>query len=153
MSPIHPWSKLGKQQLGRYAEYLVKMELTLHGLDVYTAEVDDKGIDFIVRKDSQHYYDIQVKSARGLTYVFFPKSKFSPRANLYAAFVHFIGEDQKKLYLIPSIEWLEPNNLLVYREYKGLKSAPEFGINLSKVNLPLLNEFAFDAVVDQLQSE
>ena len=38
-------------QLARYAEYFVKMESTRHGFDVYAAEFDDKGIDFIVRKD------------------------------------------------------------------------------------------------------
>jgi hypothetical protein len=43
--------KLNHMHLGRNAEYFVKMEFTRHGFDVYTAEVDDKGIDFIVRKD------------------------------------------------------------------------------------------------------
>lgn len=39
------------------------MECTLYGFDVYSAEVDDKGIDFVIRKDHEKYYDIQVKSA------------------------------------------------------------------------------------------
>jgi hypothetical protein len=43
------WSELTKLQVGRYAEYFVKMVFTLHGFDVYSAEVDDKGIDFVVR--------------------------------------------------------------------------------------------------------
>jgi hypothetical protein len=49
------------------------MEFTLAGFDVYTSEVDEKGIDFIIRKDEDRYYDVQVKSVRGLNYVFFPK--------------------------------------------------------------------------------
>jgi len=46
MAQRQRWSKLSTLQLGRYAEYFVKMEFTLHGFDVYSAEVDDKGIDF-----------------------------------------------------------------------------------------------------------
>ena len=51
MTEGYDWGKLNSMQLGRYAEYFVKMEFTRHGFDVYTAEVDDKGIDFVVRKE------------------------------------------------------------------------------------------------------
>lgn len=61
---IYKWDKLNHLQIGRYAEYLAKMELTAYGCDVYSSEVDDRGIDFVVRKDSEHYFDIQVKSLR-----------------------------------------------------------------------------------------
>ena len=44
------WSNLNHLQLGKYSEYLVIMEFTRYGFDVYSAEVDDKGIDFVVRK-------------------------------------------------------------------------------------------------------
>jgi hypothetical protein len=53
------WSKLNRIQLGKYAEYLVKTEFLKHGIDVYSAEVDDKGTDLILRRDSRRYYDIQ----------------------------------------------------------------------------------------------
>ena len=43
------WSRLSKQQVGAYTEYFVKMELTMFGFQVYSAEVDDRGIDFIAR--------------------------------------------------------------------------------------------------------
>jgi hypothetical protein len=57
------WSLLTNLQIGKYAEYFVKMEFTLHRFDVYTSEVDDKGIDFIVCDDRrERYYDVQVKS-------------------------------------------------------------------------------------------
>ena len=74
-------------QVGRFAEYLVKMELTQYGLDVYSSEVDDRGIDFIIRLSSSRYADIQVKAVRGLSYIFLPKRKFHPRENLLAAIV------------------------------------------------------------------
>jgi hypothetical protein len=40
-------------QLGRYAEYLAKMEFMLHGSDVFSSEVDDHGIDFVVRTSAK----------------------------------------------------------------------------------------------------
>ena len=55
------WDHLSNLQLGKYAEYFVKMKFTLAGFDVYTSEVDDKGIDFIIRKNDDIYYDVQVK--------------------------------------------------------------------------------------------
>lgn len=39
----YQWSKLNGLQVGRYAEYFVKMEFTMHGFQVYTSEVDDRG--------------------------------------------------------------------------------------------------------------
>ncbi len=41
----YKWSRLSPLQVGRYAEYLVKMEFTLYGFDVYTAQVDDDSND------------------------------------------------------------------------------------------------------------
>jgi len=143
------WNCLSRLQIGRYAEYFVKMEFTLFGFEVYTAEVDDRGVDFVIRKDDR-YYDVQVKSARGLNYIFFPKDKFSPRDNMLAAIVLFFDGEPPQLYLIPSKEWLKPNALLVSRDYEGKKSKPEWGINLSKKNLPLLSRFAFDKIVQEL---
>ena len=143
------WNRSSHLQIGRYAEYFVKMEFTLFGFEVYTAEVDDRGVDFVIRKDDR-YYDVQVKSARGLNYIFFPKDKFSPRDNLLAAIVLFFDGEPPQLYLIPSKEWLKPNALLVSRDYEGKKSKPEWGLNLSKKNLPLLSRFAFDKIVQEL---
>ena len=144
------WDHLSNIQLGRYAEYFVKMEFTLAGFDVYTSEVDEKGIDFIIRKDKDRYYDIQVKSVRGLNYIFFPKDKFNLRENLLAAIVVFFEGKPPKIYLIPSTEWSKPNNLFVSRDYEGEKSEPEWGLNLSRKNLPLLEQFEFDKIVQNL---
>ncbi|WP_289600611.1 hypothetical protein [Allofournierella massiliensis] len=46
-------------------------------------------------------------------------------------------------YVIPSQTWTIPNALFVERNYDkpGQKSAPEWGINLSKKNLPLLEPY------------
>jgi hypothetical protein len=146
----YSWSLLNHLQLGRYAEYFVKMEFTLFGFDVYTSEVDDRGIDFVVRKGEDRYYDVQVKSVRGLNYIYFDKDKFTLRDNLLAAVVLFSEGEPPQLYLIPATAWRAPNALLVSRDYEGKKSKPEWGLNLSGKNSPLLTQFAFDQMAQRL---
>lgn len=48
-------SELNGLQLGRYGEYFAKMELASYGFDVYTSEVDDHGIDFVVRINKESF--------------------------------------------------------------------------------------------------
>ncbi len=144
------WSKLNHLQVGRYAEYYVGMEFTLHGFSVFSSEVDDRGIDCVIRKDENTYYDIQIKSTRDLNYIFFPKDKFSPRKNLFAAVVLYSDGEMPQIYLIPSLEWTRPSKLLKGRDYVGKKSKPEWGINLSKTNLGLLDQYKLDNIIKTL---
>lgn len=144
------WSQLNHLQIGKYAEYFVKMEFTRYGFDVYSSEVDDRGIDFVVRKEPSNYYDVQVKSVRDFNYIFFPKDNFILRKNLLAAIVIFIDGESPQLYLIPSDSWQNPNALLVSHDYIGKQSPPEWGLNLSKKNLPLLSKFAFHNMIEKL---
>jgi hypothetical protein len=147
----YDWKRLTTLQVGRYAEYFVKMEFTLYGFDVYQAEVDDKGIDFVIRKGNDRYHDIQVKSVRGLNYIFFRKEYFEPRANLYAAIVIFDAGEAPKLFLVPATVWLKPNALFVSRDYgPPRKSKPEWGICLSPKNYSLLQPYTFEGVVPTL---
>lgn len=146
----YDWSRLNHLQVGRYAEYFVKMEFALFGFDIYTAEVDDKGIDCVIRRDIDRFYDVQVKSLRPASsgYVFMPKSTFSLRPALLLALVLLRRLQAPALYLIPATAWLIPDGLLVSRDYVGSqKSHPEWGINVSGKNQSLLDRFAFDRVV------
>jgi len=98
----HSWSKLNHLQVGRFAEYFVKMEFALHGFEVFTSEVDDRGIDFITRHDSSGFLEIQVKAIRGLNYVFMQKDKFPLRDDRYAAVVILIENKPPNLFLFPA---------------------------------------------------
>lgn len=60
------------------------------------------------------------------------------------------ADEVPALYLVPSISWLKPNALFVSRDYEGKKSEPEWGLNLSRRNLYLLDPFAFENVVKDL---
>ncbi|MFA5205070.1 MAG: DUF4365 domain-containing protein [Lentisphaeria bacterium] len=129
------WERLNHLQVGRYAEYLFKINLVSYGLDVYSSEVDDHGIDFVVRGGDRRYFDIQVKSIRGKKYIFFPKLKFEIRDNLFAAIIVFIKGEDPYFFMIPSTAWLTPNALLVDRKYEKLASKPEYGLNISQKKL------------------
>ena len=131
------WLGLNGPRLGRYAEYFSKMEFTKAGFDVFTSEVDDKGIDFVIRKNAKEYFDIQNKSLNfpRTNYVFMEKSKFTPNNNLYLSLIIFEKDRDPIILLIPSLDWKNKNHsALVDRDYEGKKSKPEYGININKSN-------------------
>jgi len=49
-----------------------------------------------------------------------------------------------KSYLIPSKGWETENGLFRNRDYIGLKSKPEYGLNVSKKNITLLDKYKFN---------
>lgn len=144
------WSRLNPLQVGRYAEYFVKMEFTLYGFEVYTSEVDDRCVDFVARRDGGQFYEVQVKSVRGYNYVFIPKAKFPIAPHRVVALVLFHPGQEPGLYLIPMTAWQAPDRLIVSRDYEGKKSEPEWGLNLSAKNKPLLDAYRFETTVQKL---
>ncbi|NNE35613.1 MAG: DUF4365 domain-containing protein [Rhodothermales bacterium] len=138
------WAHLNRQQVGAYSEYFVKMELTKLGFQVYTSEVDDRGIDFVARFERGPYFSVQVKSVRGLGYVFVRKSHFYLSDDNFLALVILREEEHPDLFLIPSVAWKRETPLFRDRNYEGKKSAPEWGLNVSQKNLALLREYDFE---------
>jgi hypothetical protein len=139
------WSQLGKLQLGRYAEYYVKMEATRLGYDVYSPEVDYRGVDFVLRSKCGEFIEAQVKSVRRpkSSYVFMQKAKFelSDRMVLFA--VIFEEGHWPSIFMIPSRVWNEARAGFVSRDYAGLASKPEYGINIRKTWRHDFSEFLF----------
>jgi hypothetical protein len=140
--------ELNTQQIGNYGEYHAKMELTKMGHDVYTSEVDDKGIDFIVRvgrddKDEKppRYIDIQVKTVTNLNYVYMKKSKFRRRKNNSLMLILLDEELNPDIFYIPSVVWKKPNELFVDRKYTGKKTPPEWGVLLAQKRLSMLEKY------------
>lgn len=142
LMPNTYWTKLTRQQLGRYAEYYAKMEFASYGFDVYTSEVDDHGVDFVAKNKNDRYYEVQVKSTRPRTsYVFFKKDKaggLSP--NRLLCYVRFTNEDSDplKVYIIPFEVWNEPKGMFVYH---GNYKKPEYGMNCSEKNMGQLEPY------------
>ena len=150
--PLHNWTSLTTQQLGTYTEYFVKMELTLHGFEVYTPEVDDRGIDFIARLDGGPFLEIQVKSLRSFGYVFVEKTKIRISDTAHIALGLLFEGEPPRLFLIPSTVWERPDRVFVDHPYDkpGQSSRPEWGINVSRKNMEILERYAFEAVIGRL---
>lgn len=143
--PSTNWSKLNHLQLGRYAEYYAKMEFASYGFEVYTSEVDDHGVDFVVKAPKENiFYEVQVKSVRDYGYGFMAKSKMPELTeNRLVCYMHFVDGKLPDVFVIPATAWLNPSAVLVDRKYDkpGQKSDPEWGINISKKNYDLISEY------------
>jgi len=144
------WSRLTSLQVGRYAEYFVKMDFTRYGFEVYTSEVDEHCIDFVVRRGAGTFYEVQVKSTRSYYYLYIPKSKLPMAPNRLLALVSLRDGAEPQLFLIPLEKWKTPDALLASRDYVGKKSKPEWGLNLSARNQKLLDKYRFELMVQQL---
>ena len=137
-------------QLGRYAEYYAKMEFASYGCQVYTTEVDDHGVDFVVKDKNGRYCEIQVKSIRSTGYVFMEKSKFDlSNHNLFVTLLVFHKGELPDIFLIPACTLKIPNQVFVDRDYDkpGQTSKPEYGINVSKKNYDVLQNYAFEDAI------
>ena len=145
------WSQLNHMQLGKYAEYLVTLAFTLHGCDVYSSEVDDRGVDLVVRSPRGVFHEIQVKSVCRGSYVFLRKDKFELRENLWAVVVRFVDGEVPTVYLMPAMTWLDPTPPFTSREYEGRQSAPEWGLSLAKKHMDALAAFEFGLQVGRIR--
>ena len=146
----YDWEKLNPMHLGRYSEYFAKMEFAMLSFDIYEPEMDDKGVDFVVHKRRNKFYEIQVKSVVEGKYIFMRQDKFAPDENLYVMLVLFIKGRPPEPYLIPSNEWKNKDKLLLSRNYPEKKSKPEQGINIPKKNMLKLSEYKFDRIAKTL---
>jgi len=108
-------------------------------MDIYIPEIDDRGVDFIVRTARGDFYEIQSKARRQLLYFYMEKKKFpiSRARYLYLSLFTDAKKENPDVFLIPSTAWLQPNALFVDRPYKE----PEVGLQFSKKNMCLLEPY------------
>ena len=144
--PSTDWSKLSPLQLGRYAEYYAKMEFTSYGYDVYTSEIDDHGVDFVIKNAAGGFYEVQVKSVLKARYVYIPKDKIVADERHLVCLMLFIDGRLPDVYIFPATVWLTPNAAFVDRVYgkPGQKSKPEYGVYITKKTLSLLEPYRED---------
>ncbi len=136
---------LNKLQVGKIGEYWAKIWMTFAGFDIYTTDVDDKGIDFIIRTDNEKHIDVQVKTIRTTGYVYVTKEtwKSGLRENLNLVLVLLKNNEMPSVYFIPSKVWENPTALFTDKNYEkeGQTSKPEWGINISKKNMEELEQY------------
>jgi hypothetical protein len=138
------WNGLTGLQSGKYAEYYTKMEFALYGLEVFVPEIDDRGIDFIVRNKHKQFFEIQVKSLRKFDYVEMKKSTFEiSNENLFLVFILLAQKKLPDIFFIPAKEWKEPNAL--FRDNKD-----NWGFNVKKENMDILNKYKFNNIIKNI---
>lgn len=146
------WRTLPDKQFGTYVEYLAKLFFIRRGDDIYLPEIDNKGIDFVVRTATGHYQEVQVRGRRRpdepkaeYRYFYIEKSIFpvSDSRFLFLALYGNPNAEYGDYYLIPATAWLTPNELFKDRLYDKptQKSEPEWGLYLRDKNLPLLEPY------------
>jgi hypothetical protein len=122
------------------------MRMVEMGWQLYTSEVDDRGIDYLIRTNLGKCVEAQVKTVRlkKNAYVFFRKDHISPEQlkKSYAICLVVMREgEEPDIFFIPGRVWLAPNDIFVSHDYEGRKSAPEYGIAISQKNLLKLSEY------------
>ncbi len=92
--------------------------------------------------------EIKVRSLREAdnnNYTFLEKSKFEPRENFFVALV-LSYKGQEKIYLIPSMDWKNPNPNGFLKNYKK-----EWGISISEKSKEELKQYEFDKMIEKLK--
>ena len=145
----YAWSQLNRQQKGTYGEYIAKMEFVMYGYLVFSAEVDDRGVDFVVRNDAGRHFDVQVKTVTGRNYTFIYESKF--REDLWICLIVLTEGEHPALYLFSGRDWnSDTSGLLQHHHYPKSKEA-EYGIHATKTRSSAMERFAFDQSVERLR--
>lgn len=154
----YQWSNLNHLQIGRYAEHIATMRFIEAGLEVYTTEVDDRGIDHLIRYAPGRCLEIQVKSVRGRNLTFVEKKHLgkSPeeielrlRSGYCMAFFLFEDGYEPDCFLIPGYAWLGPNFLLTDNKIGDKLYGPYFQLNPTKKAQAILDQYRFS--FDHLQ--
>lgn len=145
-------NKITHLDTGRIGELLGKAKFIEYGFDVYSSEVDNKGIDFVVFNKNREYFEIQVKTT-SKNWVFMKENTFNPKnKNLYLLLV--IKDDEFYHFnLIPSSDWIkeEKSNFLQYKKYENKKSKPEYGIPVNNKHIKqIIEKYSFEKMIGKL---
>ena len=142
----YQWKGLNKQQLGRFYEQHVQMELAMLGFELYHPAVDDHGVDLVFRWPKSPFLELQIKAIRKPEYLFVRKKHFEPSPGLYLAVgLHIDGQVPASM-LIPSLVWRGRvddallDSVFCSNNYEGLKSDPEYGLRLTPKRFDALRE-------------
>lgn len=138
------WSRndLTAQAVGTFCEHYAKTVLLSYGVDVYTPERDDHGIDFVA-EGRKGFLKFQVKGIRSSSqYVFMRKEYFDVEDDaMFLILLLLVDGEEPDMYIIPASAWRQESQVFVSHDYEGKKSKPEYGINISKKNMQELVKY------------
>ena len=123
----------------------------MYGYLVFSAEIDDRGVDFVVRNDAGRHFDVQVKTVTCWKYTYITESKFSE--SLWICLVVLAEGVHPTLYLFSGRDWdLDTSGLLRRNHFPNAKEA-EYGIHIAKKRVSVMKQFAFDQSVEKLREK
>ena len=141
------WSRndFTAQAVGTFCEHYAKMVLLSYGVNVYTTERDDHGIDFVA-EGRKGFLKFQVKGIRSLSqYVFMEKKYFDVEDDtMFLILILLVDGEQPDMYIIPTAAWRQESKAFVSHEYEGKQSKPEYGVNVSKKNMLELAKYRLE---------
>ena len=140
------WSRndFTAQAVGTFCEHYAKMVLLSYGVDVYTPERDDHGIDFVA-EGRKGFLKFQVKSSRSFNQVTMEKNKFNIEDDSLFLFLMLLFDgEHPHSYLIPATAWQQGGKLLVSHDCVGKKSKPSHDVNISRKNMPELEKYRLE---------
>ncbi len=70
---------------------------------------------------------------------------------LYLLLIRLTDGEHPEMYVIPAYAWNDKSKTaLVYHGYEGKKSDSEYGVNVSKKNLPQLDCYKIENCIEKL---
>ena len=96
-------------------------------------------------------YQFKMRTYNG-NYNFISKNELPElKDNIFVAIVYWMQNKPSKIFLCPSTLWEnDPNGIFKEKNYEGLSSGAEWGINLTENKISLLEEYEFTKMIDKL---
>jgi hypothetical protein len=149
---MNEWNKLNRLQKGSFGEQYAKMLFTKYGAEVYSSDVDDRGIDFVARFPNSEFYDVQVKTVMDMNLAYINKTKFKKSERFLVVLVRLEQGKEPEVYVFRATEWDSEDGLLKYNPYIEAESAPAYEIHLSRSRLQQMGKYLFEQRISELRT-
>lgn len=117
------YKHLNTVQKGSFGEAFAKMAFTLEGLEVYTTEYDDRGVDFVIRNKSGKFFSVQVKTTDASSNPFIKSEKFQVSDDFIFCAVRIVEGKLPIIYIAKGSDWEAENECLHYNPDGGSSGA------------------------------
>ena len=145
------YGHLNTVQKGSLGEAFSKMAFTLEGFEVYDAEYDDRGVDFVVRNSSGRFLCVQVKATDKASNPFIKEDKFRHADDFVFCAVRLIDGDSPVLYVARGSDWGSDLECLNYNPGGG-SSGPYYEIRFAAKYATELTQLEFQRYIERIRT-
>jgi hypothetical protein len=145
------YNHLNKVQKGSLGEAFSKMAFTLEGFEVYDAEYDDRGIDFVVRNSSGQFLSVQVKATDKSVNPFIKEDKFFHTDDFLFCAVRLIEGTSPTLFLARGSDWGTGLECLHFNPSGGV-SGPYYEMRFAAKYETELADLEFQRYVEKIRT-